>query len=473
MRFLRWKKDLLAMMQTCQSLYRAGVPQLLRMVEVYLLERTTKGPPNLMISFCLFITPDLHLRGSLVHQLKLPEPWDPERYADIIKTFASVVRHLSNLKLFEIDGCESWLHLDDSLLPALSSLQSLKEVRITSRAKQYPNSYNMVQFLQENYSPVEFLNVSISYDGDRHNPFQLFRNFSSTLQILDFNTATFSVIDVVYPRLKTFLLHLLTIDEIVIEPFLVSLPNLTSLSLGSILGSANGQDINELRRDNIHAQRARKWSQLDIICGEVMALYVLGLQCHVHHLMERGSPLRESSLWMWETVVEDTQPKAITLRVGFCNFDVDDVPLVVPPRARANVTHLQLNLDFNYAEVDIDEAMESTFVLLRSLPLVFLRLGLEWTDFDRQDEVDTDPVPIYINKIDANPEAFVHRIADCVSSLKTFLLTTFVLDSSSTSVWEVSSADGKVKVEGPRRNHWQVMRSEGMIPLNWFDLQRE
>ncbi|KAK7682505.1 hypothetical protein QCA50_014305 [Cerrena zonata] len=508
MRFLTQKGHLLQMMKTCRSLYYSGLPLLLFSITDVAFLKDSNEAPTRMISFSQFIMADPKIRGPMVRDLKVLVSQYPERYFGVLRTFAKVLAELKNLEYLQIFGLERWLKLEKGLMPTLAALPKIKTIRFKPGDNGVDTADRTVQTLKAMHSPVRVLHLELAYTARHQSLFKTLQNFSSTLEFLIVTIAILEKVDVIYPQLKALDIKYLKPDMIRIAPLVACAPNLENLSLGDLVGFC--LELDPLRAHNVQTQRTHTWSRLDTLTGGIISLYLSGIQCPVRHLSAYDSLQNESTISMWQTVVQDTLPSALT--INLCKLEVEDLPTLIPERAKANLTHLKLSLGVNVFNdsTGVDGIQNNLLALLRPLPLTFLDFGISWyhddPDFaecwgfgnededreqsDDKNEADREksepedgsedaysyelarkrdlgPMGSHISALLERLDDLVQHIAEAATTLRTVVFRVRVEREDDCFVFDVYSKDAKICVSRSQRYYATVSKEEGMSDLAW------
>lgn len=135
---------------------------------------------------------------------------------------------------------------------------------------------------------------------------------------------------------------------------MVSAPNLEDLYIAGIIGTVEPDELDRIRGENAHAQKRHKpWRNLDTLTGNLDAIYALGPKCRIRHLNLHSTVSSGDSLRRLETVLHDTRPSALGVQLHLSSFHFADIPSIIPPFVREDLTHLQLSVTANSEEGDL------------------------------------------------------------------------------------------------------------------------
>ncbi|KAH8094447.1 hypothetical protein BXZ70DRAFT_358058 [Cristinia sonorae] len=335
------RRDLLNLMKTCHTLYRAGIPYLIKQISF-------KGDFTLATSLCDFILQDPH-RADNVELVYLasfnqePHVEDDQDHAIQMDKFITVLRLLRNVKTLHIDGPNA-LKLrsrGQELIDALAALPAIREIDFRRMDEV---DEKLVRSLQ---API----VSASlhwYEGwpDVPGTGTILAPHCAHLTSIELTHVPAFKPAVTFPLVHTFL------HENIYYPFerageLVDMfPSLKRLSL---LASDEHSDLDddeereELREENqrLLAESRHRWKNLDYFETTAWNAYVLGFSCTVTSF----------KLYQWLETEEEIIPFQIVLkdlRPSYLNFacDLDHFPAAelggLLPNAISQLTHLRI-----------------------------------------------------------------------------------------------------------------------------------
>ncbi|KAK7682600.1 hypothetical protein QCA50_014400 [Cerrena zonata] len=179
--------DLLPMMQTCRVLYQAGIPLLVRRVELDLdrcLDSNNPSQLQVLDSFSLFICTDPTRRSLHVRELYISIKRRQNIDSQSIRAFAQVLKQFHNLIALRIFDAEYWLGLDSSLEDAVSTLPNLRAIDVSS--PKHDSEINMTvtaRVLNRLTAPVRLLNLHCP-SPSAQDLFGILRNLAPTLEYL-------------------------------------------------------------------------------------------------------------------------------------------------------------------------------------------------------------------------------------------------------------------------------------------------
>ncbi|CAL1717100.1 unnamed protein product [Somion occarium] len=430
MTFLRIVKrgSLFALMKTCRILYTAGAPYLLAG------QVNFDGKPDQMESFNCFMHQNLALRGSFIRRIHLnvPDLWEDNIYedsydyqTDILQRSSEVLKHCSRLQHLEILGSEDWLSMGRRLGPALASLVDVEYVMFGGKGDRTDGLLRITNW------PLKAMCISFAYDdasdGDyKGDPRTLLRHVYDLKEVhvewLDFGPEGEGE---TFPHLETFSVEFW--GDIGMRPLLESFPKLRNLRIYAAVSELQAMDeirLVAIRHRNIQAQVSHRWSHLDYVEGELVAVYLLAPQCHIAHL-NIPLPSDDDAQRYWFAVIGDARPIRLTFYVSFKNYQPIILQKLTPPSFPIPTTHLDLTLSMSFSPASMEDVETNILDFLGSLSLTFLQVTLEWTPtpdsmryFPR--DIAEDRFAEYFDKLE--PAAFASRLVRYTRTLQYIIL---------------------------------------------------
>ncbi|KAI8978177.1 hypothetical protein BD414DRAFT_421903 [Trametes punicea] len=413
-------RTILALMQTCRTLYSASDgPGLLLRDGVSLCSDTQ------VVSFSHFMLADPPVRLHHLRSLTISRG-DFSREAVVALSdllthpslrIESLVLHDSEVVLSSGDWVEDWRcasYVDTPLLRALAGVTTLKHLTLDEL---HERAYHLLDTLSSSLTSATLvldsprLPWSALGDADLSNPLVRLAHSADTLEVLEgsgFDMHPDIVLyDVVYPRMRRLRASHASRGLPGTVAYAHAFPNLEHLALtcaryglGELggFGFASASAVDPFVAQELGARRAENkddqleygsWQRLRVVEGSVADVYTLGLVCHVPELRLQGDVTRHMG-HMLEDVLDDVRPEALSLTVvGGFMFDEDGVMsgLLAGPAAQC-LRALDLEICFVPSEgnVDISCVLEHIVQALVYLPLRTLRLTLNHGLLDHPSE---------------------------------------------------------------------------------------
>ncbi len=278
------KQTKLALISTCQVLYREGGKQLLKSTEVRI-EREPK-----LESFLLFMDADGGSRMRSLHRLRLDIKLNTQSrsVAERLKKMISRLAPVSQLTSLSILSLESLLATHPPLSKAIAKLTSIKKIYFYSVGRR---SLKMLNSMQSKLESVDIV-FGRSKSGVDVDTIMFLAQFSSSLRYLTVDgggaTEDPQDDDPQYPLLSELALHEPSASPITWH-YVRAFPNLKIFGImmmeggvyeGGVVGPA------EFRAENVaHLRRHGCWESLNEFSGPLVMLWLLGLPCPVLELI--------------------------------------------------------------------------------------------------------------------------------------------------------------------------------------------
>ncbi|KAI0074637.1 hypothetical protein K474DRAFT_1665171 [Panus rudis PR-1116 ss-1] len=393
----------LHLIQTCRSLYSAGIPILVRDSRLALDIYAGRARSHLS-SFCDFFEFDSGSRCRYIRNLSIitsPNDWpryDRKRYRGVLSRLGPVLAQCTNLRSIALGNNATLLcALIPNFRTVFASLSSLRYVEMHSLDNpgllRYTNMAGKI--LRSICSPVVSVTVNNGTSTDPGCEEDVLEidgalgHLSTSLEVM--HVGHFVLEDhvvVVYPNMKVLVIEQTSISDIRTEHLVRRFPFLEHLSFGSLTDEENDMimdlwemelrnPLEDARTVNIFTQRQHcKWKSLDSVRGDICVLYGLALMCPVRQLILLswfdGNPY---DIPMWHSIMRDCTPTAINLGVDMSYFRPEQLELLVYPGTN-NLTHLDLELAFFDAKFKEQVFITNLTALLQSVPLTYLDLKL-------------------------------------------------------------------------------------------------
>ncbi|KAM5537780.1 hypothetical protein V8D89_008548 [Ganoderma adspersum] len=407
---LAHKQTKLALMSTCQVLYREGGKQFLKSVNVRLRRQSQ------LKSFLRFMDADGGSRMRSLHRLflgtncSLSSRSVAKRFKQMLKRLSPVSR-LTDLTILSL---EPLLSAHPPLARAIAGLTSLKEIDFHDAGKL---SLKMLKSMKSKLETAEiYFKIS---KGDASEDFVIMSlaQYSSSLRSLTVGGDTGYTEDPQdddpqYPHL----LHL-TLDEPeshITWDYVRAFPNLKTLTIRTTNHGLYKAD-EEFRAENVAQLRRQGFS------GAVIMLWVLGLSCPVSELSLEGDCIITPEIFRACLV----PTRATRLRITIFQFSLflnEEFVRVFEEGCAATLKVLELNLDICPDEymlegydLDLGEVLDAVTDMLRSfstLESVSLELHFEGQNVRREES----PCPGEVFAEDLDVDAMCTALHEAVPS---------------------------------------------------------
>ncbi|KAH8102874.1 hypothetical protein BXZ70DRAFT_756145 [Cristinia sonorae] len=348
--------SLLPLMQTCATLYRAGIPLLLR------------GPlpignscSDSVLNFLLQDSSRLrYLRDLRVVPFRPPlsnsletEVWRTQ----FTQVLAGTVR---SLKRLHIECFQKEYHY--ALLDAADSLLELEELVIDSMDRR------VEAMLMNMRSPIR--SVSLSHRAGNLAPIPILERFSDTLTTVTLNCPIFTHRGIRFPRVHTLNLRTSCYFENDVEGMYGSFPNVVHLSMHAT-SAPSVSSVYEVHRQNTDGEH-RGWSDLQSLSCSAQYYYAAGLACKAKYWMDAN--LDSRSITYFHDVLRKVQPSYLQLHFIPRHTTTE---LLADSLCVANLVHLDLSVEAWLYEQGVQHFLECLATSINSLgPIRFLRLHI-------------------------------------------------------------------------------------------------
>ncbi|CAL1702573.1 unnamed protein product [Somion occarium] len=315
------RNDLLAMMQVCHTLYRAGIRILLAEGVDHFSSSTQ------LASFCLFMTVDLPSRCSMIRKLHIHAGslWEDEFVPsrEDVQTFASILRHATRLNELTLFGGEQLVEKAPEVAAAISSLASLRVLTVGSEDDS--ECEGIISALENMQSPIKSLTVCLDPNGSDCGPVPFIRALQANLETLTINWALWmserlASETILCPEVKSISIYDWEQEDINIGTLMKTFPNLRSLTIDSEVGEGHdsyhpldGDD--DRHRMNLQKDQSQGWPFLKAVCGGICSLYSLGLARPVNHLTLSAMGLSPHYVDYLSDIILNCKPKRVTIPI--------------------------------------------------------------------------------------------------------------------------------------------------------------
>ncbi|PSR97464.1 hypothetical protein PHLCEN_2v4312 [Hermanssonia centrifuga] len=428
--------DLLSPMQTCRSLYHAGVPHLL----AHNINLRTRAK---LLSFCRFILTDPSRFQFLRHlDISVHGRFKTDRKAFLLLVLFTYAHQLQRLRIFDCEILDSHCQIPF----AIAALTSLKSLTL-----HLPNdsAYQMLKCMRSN-----IVKISICFYRDDvapQNPVPLLSYLCHSLQELRVTYVHFEgAVEQCYPSLRT-----LVVDDCQfanVEPLAKSFPNVFDLSvwMGQEDDDLEVNEIEECRSINQTAQDTIGWDGLDQLRGDILSLYMLGLRCQVYHLDVQSTFLTSSRSSQLRAILSDSRPSTFSVRIKAKRFEMSFLPPILEP-VRETLTHLIVYMDLSDSAGEPDGMLATS---LQSFDISFLALNVCWYSTG---QLPQHPTEVYLEHMEF--EKMARAAKRCVSSLRYFFIDS---GRRPMSFWDVSHPEREARPL-PAEEGWLMLAEEGVL----------
>lgn len=346
----------LALMSTCQALYRQGGKQFLKSVDVKLdAERRVE-------SFHRFMEADGGSRGRFLRRLYI-DLENPSKAVGVqLKTMLTRLTPVSHLMDLNISHLEPLLSVYPPLSRTIATLTSLKNVSIRCLGER---SLEMLGSMQSKLTTVRLdpvgrggMDYRLFEKASDRNPITLLRQFSSSLcdlSLVVIDDTTKAQDDAPqYPLLSS-----LTLEGAPSAPitwhYARAFPNLKTLTItGFDVCDVEDFGFTEFRMKNrTHLHEHGCWTSLDMFDGPIVMLWLLGLPCPVRHLQVSVSDHHDLDEELTADMIREALSPARPTRLGIafygCRdmFMEDGILAAIAEGCGATLRELGLTLEVN------------------------------------------------------------------------------------------------------------------------------
>ncbi|KAH8100159.1 hypothetical protein BXZ70DRAFT_210214 [Cristinia sonorae] len=381
------RRDLLNLMKTCHTLYRAGIPYLVKQISF-------KGDFTLATSLCDFILQDPH-RADYVELLHLASFNQEARFEDDqdnaiqMDKLITVLRLLRNVKTLQINGpnaLESRSRKQE-LFDALAALPAVREIDFR---RMHEADEKLVRSLQAPIVSASLHWYESWLDSDVPGTGTILAPHCAHLTTIELTHVPAFEPAVTFPLVRTF------IYDNTYYPFerageLVDMfPNIERLLLlasDTYSSWEDEEEREELREENqrLLEESQHRWTNLDYFETTAWNAYVLGFSCTVTSFKLYQWLKTDEEIMPFQTVLEDLRP-------SYFNFtcDLDHFPAAklggLFPNAISQLTHLRIGFYWEDTEhlLDCRELLEHLVKCLAGAPsLTFLTIKIRYNKTPR------------------------------------------------------------------------------------------
>ena len=311
------RRDIWSVMRTCRVLYVAGFPSLLHGV----IELSTWTE---LASFCSFMVFDPVPRFSCLRHLALGIPGH-HKTSNVGAHIVMLLQHASRLETLQFLQTGT-ISFDERIPRAVAALSNLRFFLTNDDCE---GTFELLQNIRAPLTEIQMVFIRNISDV-RVDPTLVFEPFKHSLESMGVVFVDLTTTTVQYPHLTTFSAHQCKCTRI--QPLHWSFPNLTKLSLDTIVNQTDSSDADHHRQLNIEAQRrGSRWSSLKCFRGDLYSLYVLALQCKIDHIDLTSSLLGEKHHHQLHAVLSDTHPLVLQLKLRSPEFKRQQLGEVLAP----------------------------------------------------------------------------------------------------------------------------------------------
>ncbi|KAH8105459.1 hypothetical protein BXZ70DRAFT_1075435 [Cristinia sonorae] len=388
--------SVLSLMQTCHTLYKAGMPYLLRSPNY----RVFGEAKDTALAFTTFVLQDPR-RPLFISKLYLAtcnKTCVTKLDSDLALAVGRVLNMTENIKIISIPSSEEWFSSSSQFPLAFLSLNKLTSVSL------FEIGSNTVKTLGKLCSPVSYLELDFDLYEPKH--LRLPSDFTHHLSEIKLLQCTHVLRDesAVYP--KTTKLVLQPINQLNIAALMRSFPNVTSLTVGEghIFGNRR---LSQAQLGNFSGVR---WTTLDYLHISVESYHTLSLSCRasVWECVDIGWHLRR-----FTTVLQAIRPSRLSLNFSSQEWSRSSVKDYLPVLEQEAITHLRFIVNMNEGESTsttrqiLDElaAVTHNLLSLAFLEIRILRAMNRRIPFQWKSPRKPDPGNDYLQKLDVNAYA--------------------------------------------------------------------
>ncbi len=351
------RTDVSSLMRTCRTLYSAGIPSLLSFdIDFDVWER--------FAAFCSFMDVDAPGRSRFLRRMTLyMHHLTRARRTRTLGHILRILQHASQLHELSIetnDEEQRFDPLDPHLIEALSGLTSIKDLAVSMVTDDTAKILQSFQspaakvylFFEDDWSSSEFSHLD---------PIFVLKQFGPSLRRLEVLFPAFSQVlrhGIQYPHLTE--LEISHISPLLaLDPLIYSFPNLRILRFSEMdtFGCDHIEGEGATRRANLLSQSQRHWESLDCVSADPVCLYLMGLNCKVHHLQLELSAELGSSRFANVDCIEETLSltRPTRLDIAICSFPHETGFIQMQLyRAADYLTHLHIKVEFRGREGEDD-----------------------------------------------------------------------------------------------------------------------
>lgn len=346
------QRDLLALMRTCRSLYRAGMPIFLGG------DIQVTSEPSRVYQFSEFVLGDPdrphYLRDLSLEYLTFPRHTSAVVRHKITGRLAELLSQARNLKRLHITSVEDFLESDQRLATAIASLRALERIGFYGVGDR---AFDMVTAINcaVTYSDVGFIGdvpvVGEQSTVRKRDPIPMLANFHETLTELKIHWSDPPGTSYAYPFVTALFIEGTSVDVAMLAH---CFPNLTHLTLAASPYQYM-EELDDARHKNQEASPA-SWETLYVLTCGILPSYALGLSFTKVRVWVGAVMDLLEDLPKFYTVLEDIRPSHLKLTVacGHLGLQFTDLDLFFSP---PGVSHLDIRLDIYGTDAPMADLM--------------------------------------------------------------------------------------------------------------------
>lgn len=405
--------NLKPIMRTCRTLHSAALPIFLRHVIVPS-ESTTSSQ-----AFCDFFKADLRTRSSLIKSIVIPDrPYESDDTA-LGQALAEILQNASNIKSLEIHCADNWQRSSPSFSDAIASLTKVENITLWHYGDISLKTLSRIE------SPLRKIHLKLG-SAQTMRILPSIHKFSPTLDDLAVAEMDLKGLDLQFSNVSK-----VAIAEdwsrIEVDKLIHTFPNLRDFTLSTNHHERfmdGSRKLERLREANLKVQGPKtEYPPLRYLGGDPTSLYILALDKHVPHVYI--FPMTPPKLTRFWAVVEATRPKHLGFGLMCTHTHPTDIRCWIPESISDDLTHLTINLDLLFSNIDLDELLDAFVSLLRPFKISYLHLIYTWVPSPfgipfTPEQIAEEPMVMTLKKMDY--AAIANKLAAGVPSMRYIFL---------------------------------------------------
>lgn len=340
--WLKDARDLLAMMRTCHTLYKAGMPHLLNYI--YLFDDFRR-----VADFACFALGDPQ-RPLLLRtfQLELSSEQKNLDFDRCASELGRLLQQAKNLKMFAIGPCvEHFVDANFEMALAIASLEKLTHLHLEGIG------FMATRMLTALRSPLETVYLDFNVDGtvfsmdpQTRDVIKLLTNFSSRLKNVTIEFADFEPDQgISHPTVLDLTVY--SESTIDIDTINAAFPNVQDFAWYPDSLAFDSSAATQMRTDREEVDWDDDWESLDTLHAGILEAYGLRLQCPVREW--RGTGFSPQTIHQLRQVLEDISPSHVSVFLGLDEWSKESISeLFDRVTDLPSISHLEIEVELDH-----------------------------------------------------------------------------------------------------------------------------
>ncbi|KAH8084911.1 hypothetical protein BXZ70DRAFT_566464 [Cristinia sonorae] len=388
-------QSIVHLMQTCRTLYGAGMPYLLRSPDYSAFSIKSA------IAFNEFVLRDSK-RPQFIRSMQIPDYWRAEHNSALTRSLAGVLAAAKDLEAITFDEAEPFFADSFLLQAAVATHRNLKTISLSGCGDR------TVEAILELQSPVTSIKVDFGFESRFYQEGEadiarILSNISQHLEAVDIVSVGILNSDTLFPRTTT--LTFREVDHLNVDAIIHSFPNVRVFSWNSSNWPEENftlEDVEGMRSQT----RNNDWPSLDYLDATIPRCYALHLKRPV-----RIWDVYLDANWLscFPSTLRDIRPPRLTMCLNLGEWTIETLSKLLQMLCSINVTHLHFDLCIDCKSILPLQTEQDTIVdRLGALPhLTFTSLAIHGLVVSPA--IAPGPADVYFTEM--NYESYAGRFA--------------------------------------------------------------